>query len=111
MLVMVGAIGAHAVLRRLIARRAAPLFTPVFESRPKAPAVDGRTLLGAAVFGVGWGLGGYCPGPSFVAAGSASVRALVFVAAMSAGMLVYRLVHQRGEAAAAAVPDCNARPT
>jgi len=106
--VMVGAIGVHAALRLLIARRAAPVFAPAFELRPRAP-IDGRLLVGAGIFGVGWGLGGYCPGPAFVSAGSASLRAGVFVAAMTAGMLVYRALH--GREAAAPGADCDAAST
>lgn len=110
MFVMIGAIGVHAVLRRLIAKRAAPVFAPAFEARPKA-RVDARLLLGAAVFGVGWGLGGYCPGPAFVSAGAASLRALVFVAAMSAGMLLYRVLHAKAHSAPVVpVPGCDAGP-
>ncbi len=92
--VMIGAIGVHAVLRRVIARRAAPVFTPAFESRPSA-RIDSRLLLGSALFGIGWGLGGYCPGPAFVSFGGASLSALLFVGAMTAGMVGYRLIHQR----------------
>jgi uncharacterized protein len=91
--VMVGAIGVHATLRRLISRRAAPLYVPAFETRPKA-AIDGRLLAGAAIFGAGWGLSGYCPGPAFIAAGGLSTGGLVFVVTMSAGMLLYRALHR-----------------
>ena len=92
--VMVGAIGVHAVLLRLIGRRQAPVFMPTFQPRP-ARVIDGQLLLGSAIFGLGWGLAGYCPGPAFVAAGGASPNALVFLVAMTAGMLVHRVVHQR----------------
>jgi uncharacterized membrane protein YedE/YeeE len=108
MFVMIGAIGVHAVLRLLIARRAAPVFAPAFEARAKAP-IDGRLLLGSAVFGIGWGLGGYCPGPAFVSAGSIAPQAILFVAAMSAGMVLHRVIHARPELQAAAVQaDCDA---
>lgn len=92
--VMVGAIGVHAVLLRLIGRRAAPVFAPAFKPAP-GKGIDGSLLAGAAVFGLGWGLSGYCPGPAFVAAGGWNLNALGFVLAMSCGMLVYRAVHQR----------------
>jgi uncharacterized membrane protein YedE/YeeE len=92
--VMIGAIGVHAVLLRLIARRGAPVFMPTFQPRPRAP-IDGSLLAGAAIFGVGWGLGGYCPGPGFVAAGGLSLSALAFVAALTVGMLAHRFFHQR----------------
>src|SRR6185295_7370618 len=70
--VMVGAIGVHAVLQRVIARRGSPLFEDRFHL-PTRRDVDARLLAGAAVFGVGWGLGGFCPGPGLVAAASGAV--------------------------------------
>ncbi|MBX3185830.1 MAG: YeeE/YedE family protein [Labilithrix sp.] len=85
--VMVGAIAVHFVAYRLVIRRAAPLFGARFEL-PAQTRIDGRLLAGAAIFGVGWGLGGFCPGPALVTAGSGSVAALVFVAGMTAAMIV-----------------------
>lgn len=56
--------------------------------------VDKTLLVGSAIFGVGWGLSGICPGPGLVIAASGSVGALVFVASMSIGMLIVaRLQH------------------
>jgi len=100
MFVMLGAIGVHAVAVRLIARRKAPLYMPTFQPRP-AKVIDGQLLAGAAIFGAGWGLAGYCPGPAFVAAGGVSPNALAFVVAMTAGMLAHRVLHRRREPAAA----------
>ena len=57
---------------------------------PARTAVDARLVVGAAVFGIGWGLGGFCPGPGIVAAAGGSLGALVFVFAMVAGMQVRR---------------------
>jgi uncharacterized membrane protein YedE/YeeE len=56
---------------------------------PRAP-VDGRLVLGSGIFGLGWGLSGFCPGPSIAAAGAGVKDALWFVAAMVAGMLLFR---------------------
>ena len=91
-LVMAGAIGVHAVLLRLIGRRSAPVFAPAFKPAP-AESISGRLLAGSAIFGVGWGLAGYCPGPAIVAGGGLNVKAVVFVAAMTVGMYVYRQIH------------------
>jgi len=85
-LVMVGAIGVHALLLRPILRRPRPLFEATFQP-PNRTRVDGRLVLGAAVFGVGWGLGGVCPGPGIVDAASGSLYAVVFTAAMALGTL------------------------
>lgn len=50
--------------------------------------VDGKLLVGSALFGVGWGMSGYCPGPALVVAGSGSATALIYVLAMAVGMIV-----------------------
>jgi uncharacterized membrane protein YedE/YeeE len=84
--VMIGAIGVHAVARLWIVQRSGD---PAPES-PVAPpaALDRKLIAGAAVFGVGWGLAGYCPGPSVVSLASGAGGAWLFVASMVAGMLV-----------------------
>ena len=82
--VMVGAIGVHALTYRLIMKRPTPLFAREFYV-PRRNDIDARLLVGAALFGVGWGLGGYCPGPALVAAGGGVPDALVFLAATMVG--------------------------
>jgi uncharacterized membrane protein YedE/YeeE len=77
------------VAQRLVLRRTAPLFDDRFHM-PTRRDIDPRLLGGAGLFGVGWGLGGYCPGPALVSAAAALLPALVFVAAMTAGMLLER---------------------
>lgn len=84
--VMAGAIAVHFVLHRVIMRRPSPLFDAKFHV-PTRKDVDLRIVLGAALFGVGWGLGGFCPGPGLVTAGSGSLNAIVFVGGMTIGML------------------------
>lgn len=60
--------------------------------------IDARLVAGSVVFGAGWGLAGYCPGPALASLGAGQVEAAVFVAAMLAGMLAYqaaeRLIHR-----------------
>lgn len=85
--VMMGAIAVHAVLYRLVRRRSSPLFQTTFHV-PTRRDVDPRLVAGAALFGLGWGLGGFCPGPGIVSAASLDPSALVFVAAMLGGMLL-----------------------
>jgi len=65
--------------------------------RPRAPTrrkVDGTLVAGAALFGVGWGLVGYCPGPALAASATAGSGTLIFVAAMLCGLAVGRIVNQ-----------------
>ena len=57
---------------------------------PEETAIDSRLVLGAALFGVGWGLSGYCPGPALVSIGAASRPLLAFLAAMALGTIVGR---------------------
>jgi uncharacterized protein len=58
---------------------------------PRATAIDRRLVLGSLTFGAGWGLVGFCPGPAIVALGSGHPKAVVFIGAMLAGMLIYEL--------------------
>ena len=86
--VMAGALGTHALLRPLVLRRRRPVLAPAFPV-PRRAGVDGRLLLGSALFGVGWGLSGYCPGPAFTALPSGSGTLALFVLAMGAGMWLF----------------------
>ena len=56
---------------------------------PTNRTIDGRLVLGGVLFGAGWGIGGFCPGPALVALGSGMGEAGVFVAAMLVGMVVH----------------------
>lgn len=73
---------------RLAGTRAAPLFDTQFHT-PASPVIDKRLLGGAAMFGVGWGLAGFCPGPALVGLMTLDARAAVFVAAYVAGVMIY----------------------
>lgn len=83
--VMAGAVGVTALGYRLAWRRERPLFAERFGA-PAATAIDARLALGAALFGVGWGLVGLCPGPSLAALLIGGAPALLFFASMAAGM-------------------------
>ena len=85
--VMAGAVATHAMLRPLVLRRGAPVLEVRF-SLPTLAAIDGRLLAGAVLFGAGWGLAGFCPGPAIVATGAGAEVAVVFAVAMVAGMFV-----------------------
>ncbi len=89
--VMVGAIAVHFVAHRIATRRHSPLFDAKFHL-PTRKDIDRRLVLGAALFGVGWGLGGFCPGPALVAGGGGSLNAIVFVAGMTIGMVLEHAV-------------------
>lgn len=86
-LVMLGAIAVHVVLYRVVRKRRAPVFDVRFHI-PTRRDLDARLLVGAAVFGAGWGIAGFCPGPALTSAAAGSFPAIVFVAAMTAGILL-----------------------
>jgi uncharacterized membrane protein YedE/YeeE len=86
--VMLGAVGVHLFLFRLITGRAAPLFAPRF-AIPTRGSIDTALLAGAAIFGLGWGLGGYCPAPAIVSAGARSSPALIMTVSMAVGIAAY----------------------
>lgn len=92
--VMGGAIAVYLPVHQLFQRRALPGMTDE-RCLPNRGAIDRRLIAGAALFGVGWGLGGYCPGPGIVSLASGGARALVFVAGMAVGMVAFRLVDGR----------------
>lgn len=88
--VMAGAIAVYAPLSRTAARRAAPLFADAF-ALPTRRDLDPKLITGSALFGVGWGLGGFCPGPALVALLSWNPAVLVFVLCMVAGMAAFEM--------------------
>jgi len=85
--VMGGAVAVYAVLFRLALRRSDPWFDVKFHL-PTRSDIDVSLIAGSALFGIGWGLGGLCPGPGLVAAAGGSMPALAFVGAMIVGMLL-----------------------
>ncbi|SDB82449.1 YeeE/YedE family protein [Paraburkholderia lycopersici] len=92
--VMAGAIALAAPAFRL-ARSRRQSFGGAPMQLPTARRIDGRLVGGALLFGAGWGLAGFCPGPALVAAGSGEPRAWLFVAAMLAGMAIYAVLERR----------------
>ena len=87
LLVMASALALHCVAWRIVKASRAPRFGDRFPA-PPSPVVDARLLAGAALFGIGWGLAGYCPGPAIVAVVSGAPSTLVFVAAMLVGIAI-----------------------
>lgn len=89
--VLGGAVATTALLFRPVLRRGRPVWGDAFQLSTLRH-VDRRLLGGAALFGIGWGLAGYCPGPALAGLGIASREAAWFVPAMIAGLLLHRLV-------------------
>lgn len=74
---------------RLVLRRPKPLLAERFQL-PEKRSIDLSLVVGAAIFGIGWGLAGYCPGPAWVALAAGAKGAWVFILAMLAGSLLQR---------------------
>ena len=87
--VMLGGLLVTGVGYRLVLRRGQPLFEPGF-TLPTRRDIDPALLLGAGLFGIGWGVAGYCPGPALAGLGFGQPETALFVAAMLAGMLTAR---------------------
>jgi uncharacterized membrane protein YedE/YeeE len=93
--VMAGAVAVTLIGYRLVLRLPKPLAAERFYL-PAAKDIDRRLVGGAALFGIGWGLSGYCPGPAITALPLLAKGTLVFVPAMLAGIGVARVVMQAG---------------
>ena len=93
-LVMAGAIGT-ALPAFMLARRRSTTLRGEPLQLPTSRSVDRRLLGGSLLFGIGWGVAGFCPGPGLVALGQGQAKALVFVTAMIAGMAVFETLEWR----------------
>ena len=91
--VMGGAIGVGLVAFGVARTRTASLLGAPL-TLPTARQIDRRLVAGSVLFGIGWGVAGFCPGPALVALGMGEVKALVFVAAMLVGMGLFEGVEQ-----------------
>ena len=106
LLVLGSAVAVAAIAFRFLLRRPAPLFDDRFHV-PTATAIDARLIAGAAIFGIGWGLGGYCPGPAIASLGFGNPEALYFVPALLAGAGLQRWQARRRSPA---LPDPHRPP-
>lgn len=94
--VMAGAVLTTAIGYRLVLRRSRPLLAERFQW-PTSRRIDARLIGGAALFGIGWGIAGYCPGPALASLGAGVPALLVLVACMIAGWwLAARLLPPAG---------------
>jgi uncharacterized membrane protein YedE/YeeE len=90
-LVMLGALAVTTPAFRLVLRRPHPWFAPGF-ALPTRKDLEPRLVLGAALFGIGWGIAGLCPGPAVTALIAGKPAIFAFVAAMLAGFLLHEIV-------------------
>jgi uncharacterized membrane protein YedE/YeeE len=93
--VMAGAIGVASIAFAMTRGRTTAILGGAI-TLPEKRGIDRRLVTGALVFGVGWGMAGFCPGPALVAAGAGHLPAVVFALAMLAGMALHDVVAQPG---------------
>jgi uncharacterized membrane protein YedE/YeeE len=87
--VMVGAIGVNAILHRFITKKTTPLFDSKFHL-PTKTQLDKKLLIGSALFGIGWGITGLCPGPGLAAASTGQPYPVAFVVSLVTGMALVK---------------------
>ena len=92
--VMGGALVTTFIGYRLVFGRAMPLYAPAFDL-PTLRKIDAKLIGGSAVFGIGWGLSGFCPGGALPALGTGKWQALAFVTAMMVGITLARFLQSR----------------
>lgn len=92
--VMLAAIPVHFLSYRYIAHRPSPMFDVKWHY-PTKQEITKPLIWGSVLFGVGWGLGGFCPGPAIVAMGSGSLSILVFIISMLVGMWLFFKINER----------------
>lgn len=90
-LVMGGAVAVHSLAYRWVKGRNSPLLAPTFQI-PTKKDIDSKLIIGSALFGVGWGLSGYCPGPAISSSVVGDPRTLIFASTMVGTMVFYSRV-------------------
>jgi uncharacterized membrane protein YedE/YeeE len=107
--VMLGAVAVFATIYRLVLRSKRPVLAAAYDL-PSRRDIDRPLVAGALLFGIGWGIAGLCPGPALTSLASGEPAALVFVAAMLAGMAAHRVGNAEWRGAAGGIRR-DARPT
>lgn len=94
MFVMLSAIPVHFLSYRYIAKKPSPIFDLKWHY-PTKKEITKPLIWGSILFGIGWGLGGFCPGPAIAALGSGSLTILVFMISMLVGMWIFSKINER----------------
>lgn len=94
MFVMMGAIGVHIITYRVITNRKTPLLSLQWHI-PNKKEITPALIGGSALFGVGWALGGYCPGPAMTSIAAFEYRPFLFVVSMFVGMFLFNLLDKK----------------
>lgn len=92
--VMMGAIAVHFVTFRFIMKRSSPLLSTQWHV-PTKNEVTPSLVIGGAIFGVGWALGGFCPGPAVTSLATLDQTPVIFILSMLVGMALFKLVDKK----------------
>lgn len=92
--VMVGAIAIHFILYKLIRKRTTPLLSHHWHV-PQKTKITKSLIAGSFLFGIGWGLAGFCPGPAIVSLASLKSAPIIFILSMMAGMFLFKLLDKK----------------
>lgn len=92
--VMIGAIAVHFISYLFAKKRSSPLLSTQWHL-PTRRELTPSLMVGAGLFGVGWGLGGFCPGPAFTTLASLEARPVVFVISMLVGMALFNFAEKK----------------
>ena len=95
MLVMFGALTTLSVAQYFILKRPKPVCDNQFHLPKKGNLIDTRLILGAVIFGVGWGLVGYCPGSALAALSDGKFEPFIFTIALGIGMILFSRFHNK----------------
>ncbi|MEI7839237.1 MAG: DUF6691 family protein [Methylococcaceae bacterium] len=94
-LVMVGALVTLTIAQHFILKRPQPVCDTEFHLPKTDNSIDSRLILGAAIFGIGWGLVGFCPGAVLAALGDGKLEPFLFTLALGAGMMLFSWFHSK----------------
>lgn len=92
--VMIGAIAIHFIAYKLIRKRTSPLFEKEWLV-PTKKEITPALIFGSFLFGIGWALGGFCPGPALTSLGSLQARPAIFIISMIAGMIIFKVIDKK----------------
>jgi uncharacterized membrane protein YedE/YeeE len=92
--VMIGAIAVHSLSYFYIKNKTSPVLDPSFHVPKNNKSLDSKLLIGAATFGIGWGLGGFCPGPAITSLASGASSVVSFVLSMIVGIAIFKLIFE-----------------
>jgi len=92
--VMIGAIAVHLVTYKLTRKLHKPLLESLWYV-PTKTEITPSLVVGSVLFGIGWGLGGFCPGPAVTSLASFEARPFIFVMSMVAGMYLFKLIDKK----------------